>query len=297
MGSWQWECRVSPDEPGAKPAAERPTHPAVAVQKCYDLVLWLLQRIEKFPRGHRFTVGDPASAIADGTLVYQGDGTTTNDTPTGSVPVYYTVFSMSDGQAVASTGVSIVPARPCLTGQVTADGQAVAGANISVGSQTGTLLTTTSDSSGGFSVCDLAPGYYTVSCEKTGLTFTTGTQSLLLGDESMAVIFDGTVVETLSLASPVGGERWAVGSTQYVGWASTGSIENVRVELSRDGGASWETLAASTPNDGALTFKVTRPESGRCLLRVSAVGGTTNAQSPGTFAIEDWFRVRRHLRR
>ncbi len=36
----------------------------MAVQKCYDLVLWLLQRIESFPRTHRFTVGDRLAAAA-----------------------------------------------------------------------------------------------------------------------------------------------------------------------------------------------------------------------------------------
>jgi hypothetical protein len=36
----------------------------VAVQKCYDLVLWLLQVIEKFPRSHRFTVGDRLATAA-----------------------------------------------------------------------------------------------------------------------------------------------------------------------------------------------------------------------------------------
>jgi len=40
--------------------------PPVAVQKCYDLVLYLLQRIEKFPRAHKFTVGDRlAAAVLD----------------------------------------------------------------------------------------------------------------------------------------------------------------------------------------------------------------------------------------
>lgn len=38
--------------------------PAVAVQKAYDLVLWLMQRIERFPRGYRFTVGDRLATAA-----------------------------------------------------------------------------------------------------------------------------------------------------------------------------------------------------------------------------------------
>ncbi len=38
----------------AVPAAEGP----VAVQKTYDLVLWLLRKVESFPRPYRFSVGD-----------------------------------------------------------------------------------------------------------------------------------------------------------------------------------------------------------------------------------------------
>ena len=34
----------------------------VAVVKVYDFVLWLLPKVENFPRTHRFTVGDRLSA-------------------------------------------------------------------------------------------------------------------------------------------------------------------------------------------------------------------------------------------
>ena len=32
--------------------------PAIVVGKAYDLVLWLLPKVEKFPRSYRFSVGD-----------------------------------------------------------------------------------------------------------------------------------------------------------------------------------------------------------------------------------------------
>lgn len=37
-----------------KPEAET----AVVVQRCYDFLLWLLPKVEKFPRSFRFSVGD-----------------------------------------------------------------------------------------------------------------------------------------------------------------------------------------------------------------------------------------------
>ena len=39
-----------------------PTEPAVVVGKAYQLVLWLLPKVEKFPRSHKFTVGDRLAA-------------------------------------------------------------------------------------------------------------------------------------------------------------------------------------------------------------------------------------------
>ncbi len=48
-----------PDLP-ASPLPEAP----VIVQKAYDHSLWLLQKTERFPRSHRFTVGDRLSTAA-----------------------------------------------------------------------------------------------------------------------------------------------------------------------------------------------------------------------------------------
>ncbi len=34
------------------------TSPPIAVQRAYDFALWLVAKVEGFPRSHRFTVGD-----------------------------------------------------------------------------------------------------------------------------------------------------------------------------------------------------------------------------------------------
>ena len=33
-------------------------NPPVAVAKAYDFVLWLVQKVENFPKSHRFTIGE-----------------------------------------------------------------------------------------------------------------------------------------------------------------------------------------------------------------------------------------------
>jgi len=54
----------APGEAGS--GAGETVAPPVAVLKCYDLALYLMQRIEKFPRSHKFTLGDRlAAAVLD----------------------------------------------------------------------------------------------------------------------------------------------------------------------------------------------------------------------------------------
>jgi len=45
----------------------------------------------------------------------------------------------------------------------------------------------------------------------------------------------------------------------------------VAIALSRDSGATWETIAASTPNDGLHFWYVTGPASSRCRIRVASI--------------------------
>jgi len=41
----------------APPGSPPPVPGAVVVDKTYDLVLWLVQKVEKFPKSYRFSVG------------------------------------------------------------------------------------------------------------------------------------------------------------------------------------------------------------------------------------------------
>jgi hypothetical protein len=73
---------------------------------------------------------------------------------------------------------------------------------------------------------------------------------------------------TLDLSQPNGGERWAIGTAQGITWSTT-TGGTVSIELSRDGGDTWETLFANTPNDGSEAWTVTGPACSSCLLRVT----------------------------
>jgi hypothetical protein len=59
-------------------------------------------------------------------------------------------------------------------------------------------------------------------------------------------------------SGPNGGDIWAIGSTQYVTWTSSGITGDVKIVLSRDAGTTWEALAI-TPDDGSERIVVTGP--------------------------------------
>jgi hypothetical protein len=59
---------------------------------------------------------------------------------------------------------------------------------------------------------------------------------------------------TISVTSPNTNVNWAIGSNRNITWShNLGTLEAVRIELSRDGGTTWEVLDQSFPNSGNVT--------------------------------------------
>lgn len=82
-----------------------------------------------------------------------------------------------------------------------------------------------------------------------------------------------------------------IGNTLTITWSSTDWIDPdgaplpVKIELSRDGGGVWETIVASTSDDGTYDWVVTGPESADCVLRFSDPADPTVNFLGDTFAI------------
>ncbi|MDZ7341414.1 MAG: T9SS type A sorting domain-containing protein [candidate division KSB1 bacterium] len=89
----------------------------------------------------------------------------------------------------------------------------------------------------------------------------------------------------ITITSPNGGETWRVGTTQTITWISAGTSGQVKIELSRNGGSTWEILFANTPDDQTQAWSVTAPAATNCLLKISDVDGSPMDQSDGVFAI------------
>ena len=114
--------------------------------------------------------------------------------------------------------------------------------------------------------------------------YSTGNNSAVIGDERVTV----TPLRTLEVTSPNGGEVWEVGDSHAITWDSLQAGSAVRIEVTRDGGASWSTVSASTANDGTYTWSVTGPRSSTCRVRLTSVsypevGDTSDA----SFSIVD----------
>jgi subtilisin family serine protease len=77
---------------------------------------------------------------------------------------------------------------------------------------------------------------------------------------------------TLTVTAPNGvGESWAAGSTQTIRWSSSGVSGNIRIDLSRDGGATWTTLFASVANSGSKSWRVSGPVTTNALVRITSL--------------------------
>lgn len=110
-----------------------------------------------------------------------------------------------------------------------------------------------------------------------------------LDDTTVSDTSDGLFIITgaagLAVTGPNGGELWTTGSLQTIHWLGFGG-GRVAVELSRDGGDSWETLFESTPDDGARDWIVTGPATDQALIRVSRnVAPFVSDVSDAVFAI------------
>jgi len=91
-------------------------------------------------------------------------------------------------------------------------------------------------------------------------------------------------VAEIEVLSPNGGELLAGGATVDITWGAT-VVDFVDVELSTDGGATWSTLFAATPNDGSESWTVAGTSSLEALIRVSATDDSAMDVSDGPFVL------------
>jgi len=106
-------------------------------------------------------------------------------------------------------------------------------------------------------------------------------------------VFKVTKAPTITIIRPNGGEQWLSNNSQEISWSSN-NIVNVKIEYSTNGGGSWKTISASTPNDGTYNWVPTDNDSSdNSVVRISeAVTGTPAGISANVFSIHKNKKVR-----
>ncbi len=93
------------------------------------------------------------------------------------------------------------------------------------------------------------------------------------------------VTAGLTVVQPNGGDTLYAGSTFDVTWSSTGSVSDIKIEMSING-AAWELITAATPNDGSYLWEVPALNFTQVLLKISeADDGTPADVSDAVFTI------------
>src|SRR5207245_2297334 len=98
------------------------------------------------------------------------------------------------------------------------------------------------------------------------------------GDTTVTDASDATftILAGFTLASPNGGEIWTVGSSQSIAWTTGGTVPNVKLEYSTDGGSTYpNVIIASTPSAGAVAWSVQHDISAPVPSRVTDVNDST----------------------
>ncbi|MEI6308881.1 MAG: S8 family serine peptidase, partial [bacterium] len=96
-----------------------------------------------------------------------------------------------------------------------------------------------------------------------------------------------SLLSSVTLISPRGGEQWPIGVPQQILWSAPGATGSMRIEISRDGAAGpWQVLFAETANDGEESWLASGSASPACLMRISVLSAPSlQDTSPSSFAL------------
>jgi hypothetical protein len=105
-------------------------------------------------------------------------------------------------------------------------------------------------------------------------------------DQSNAVFTIQQLSPGLYVTSPKSGDYWAVGSTHDITWNSSGTVGNVKIQYSYNNKSTWNTITASTANDGVYSWTVPNTPSSQCYIKISeAADGSPYTVNYSAFSI------------
>jgi hypothetical protein len=75
--------------------------------------------------------------------------------------------------------------------------------------------------------------------------------------------------QTITLSRPNGGESWTVGERHAIHWNWIGSISQINIDYSTDGGSTWNVILSNVSNNGRALWIVPYTLSTTCYVKVS----------------------------
>jgi len=81
--------------------------------------------------------------------------------------------------------------------------------------------------------------------------------------------------KSITILTPNGNDVWAIGTSQTIKWISHGLSGGVRIEISRDGGSSFDLIQDNVPNVGFYDWIVQAPVTFQALIRITSIDDPT----------------------
>src|SRR5207249_5199386 len=94
-----------------------------------------------------------------------------------------------------------------------------------------------------------------------------------------------SVTGKVTVLTPNGRETWPIGTNQQITWTASVSGK-LTIYVSRDGGATWQSLFSNVANNGRKTWKVTGPATTQARIRVCDLSGPNCDTSDANFTIQ-----------
>ena len=95
----------------------------------------------------------------------------------------------------------------------------------------------------------------------------------------------GSPQPTIVVVAPNGNDSWPVGNIENITWASSGIAGYIRIELSRDGGATYAVLFDSIANTGSQPWVVIGPPTSQAIIKVTSLEDSVSDVSDVPFTI------------
>ncbi len=206
--------------------------------------------------------------------VAQGTGTILNDDTAPSITINSPVMTEANSGTKTMTFVASLSAVSGVATTVdfaTANGTAIAGSDYTA--RAGTLTIAAGSLSGNIVITTLGDTVPEAN-ETLFVNLSNATNATIVQGQGTGTITDND--GTVTVTAPNTAVTWTVGSARVITWTTSNNFTagaTFRVELSRNGGTTYELIAASVPNatatSGSYNWTVTGPATTQARVRVT----------------------------